>query len=206
MKYLTTSSKGKLKPYLLAKQDNKCIFCKDTFLPNPPNAEASITYEHLDGNVFHNKPENLALAHKRCNKAKSANSDYQIIAKQLLSDNHNSFDLLGESVKSPAKGREPSIEIDVNKAYLQLTKEYLNARLITANAEALNKKDACRSIAYLIYEKLNQGSPYTAQKAIEMFTSTAAPFEEIDENGETLIIKRTGKQKQTKIINPNIVT
>ena len=190
-KYLTTSQKDRAKPFLTKKQEGKCLFCKDplTFVTSP-NDPLHTTTEHLDGNVFNNKIENLALAHKRCNNDKKHNADYQIIAKAQLEENHNSFDSLSESASKAPKGREASIEIDVNKAYAQLTKEYLNARLKTENKPAINKKDACRSIAYLMFEKISQGSPYTAQRHIEMFTSSVGPYEEIEEGGETLIIRK----------------
>src|SRR3990167_2247709 len=84
-----------LKPELnyLTKQnlskDGKCLFCKDPFVSTPANNSMHTTYEHLDGNTFNNDPTNLALAHKHCNNEKKHNSDYQIIARQQLQENHN---------------------------------------------------------------------------------------------------------------------
>jgi len=189
-RYLTTSQKNRERPRLLTKQDGRCLFCKDQFVTTPANDSMQINVEHLDGNVFNNDSMNLALAHKKCNNEKKYNSDYQIIARAQLKENHNSFESLGEGETKPRLNKESSLEVDLNRAYAKLTGEYLRDRLTVQKLPAVNKKDAARSIAYIMYERVGQGSPSSAQRHIEMFTSTAGPYTEADENGETVILKR----------------
>ena len=190
-KYLTTCQKDNYKPALLKKQDNKCLFCRDPFVSVPANDSMKTTFEHLDNNVFNNRLENLALAHKRCNNEKRFNPDYQIIAKAQLQENHNSAESVDMCIKQSHEPKATSTEIDINVAFYKITKDFISERLLRQGKPSIEFNDTAYSVAYLMKEQTNHGSSATAKRYIMELCSTAAPFNKIEEGGIWCIIKRT---------------
>ena len=189
-RYLTTSQKDRERPRLLQKQEGKCLFCKDAFVPNPANNSMRYTIEHLDGNVFNNDIANLALAHKKCNNEKKHNSDYQIIARHQLQDNHNSFDSLDACVSQTHEPKETSKQIDINVAFYKITKDYVNDRLLRQLLPEIHFNDTAESVAYLMKEQTNHGSSATAKRYLNELSSSVAPFDRVERGGVWYIIKR----------------
>jgi len=189
-RYLTTSEKDRYKPGLLKKQDGRCLFCKDPFVSTPANNSMHTTYEHLDGNTFNNDPANLALAHKHCNNEKKHNSDYQIIARQQLQENHNSADSLDVHVRQTHEPKETSQQIDINVAFYHITKQFVNDRLLRQAMPEILFNDTAESVAYLMKEQTNHGSSATAKRYLHELTSSVAPFDRVERGGVWYIIKR----------------
>lgn len=189
-RYLTTVEKDRYKPGLLKKQEGKCLYCKDPFVSVPANNSMHTTVEHLDGNVFNNDPANLALAHKRCNNDKKHNSDYQIIARQQLQENHNSLDSLDARVSQTHEPKETSQQIDINVAFYHITKQFVNDRLLRQLMPEIPFNDTAESVAYLMKEQTNHGSSATAKRYLNELTSSVAPFDRIERGGVWYIVKR----------------
>lgn len=202
-RYLSTAEKRRWLQHYLDKQENLCLFCKEQFVPNPANDLMSITYEHLDKDVFNNEEWNLALAHKRCNNEKKWNSDYQIIAKDQLELNRKSLDSLSVSKQRPDEPKPTSKEIDINIATFNLAEAYLRERLKVKAMPALDFNDTMYSIFYLLKETTGHGSSETVKRTLLGFTSTAGPYDRIkDHNGNWVIAMKTKKevkQEQTTI-------
>lgn len=193
-RYLSTAEKIRWKPHYLEKQDNDCIFCKEEFTNIPANKEMSITYEHLDKDVFNNEEWNLALAHKKCNDDKKWNPDYQIIAKELLEQNKRTLDSLSVCKQRPDEPKPTSKEIDINVATFNLADAYLIERLKVQNKPALDFNDTMYSIFYLLKETTGHGSSETVKRTLLGFTSTAGPYDKVkDQNGNWVIIKKVKK-------------
>lgn len=208
-RYLTTAEKNRYRPILLKKQENKCLFCKIEFTNVPANRNMSITAEHLDSNVFNNKFENLALAHKKCNNDKKWNIDYQLIAKAQLEENLNSFEPLSVSKQTTHEPKPTSKEIDINVATFNLAEAYLIERLKVQDKPALDFNDTMYSIFYLLKETTGHGSSETVKRTLLGFTSSAGPYDKVeDANGNWIIIKKVKKQETNpeawvKEENPN---
>ena len=189
-RYLTTCQKDRYKPGLIERQNNKCLFCKDPFVSVPANNSMHTTYEHLDGNTFNNDLANLALAHKKCNNDKKHNSDYQIIARHQLQENHNSADSLYARVSQTHEPKETSKQIDINVAFYKITKDFVNDRLLRQALPELPFNDTAESVAYLMKEQTAHGSSATAKRYLNELTSSVAPFDRIERGGVWYIVKR----------------
>lgn len=195
-RYLSTAEKRRWLQHYLDKQESQCLFCKLDFVPNPANDLMSITYEHLDKDVFNNEEWNLALAHKKCNNEKKWNSDYQIIAKDQLELNRKTLDSLSVCKQRPDEPKPTSKEIDINVATFNLAEEYLRERLKIQNKPALDFNDTMYSIFYLLKETTGHGSSETVKRTLLGFTSTAGPYDKIqDQNGNWVIIKKVKKSE-----------
>lgn len=188
--YLTTSQKDRLKPYLMKKQNNRCLFCKDLFVSTPANDSMKTTFEHLDNNTTHNENWNLALAHKHCNNEKKFNTDYQIIAQMQLKENHQSADSTDMCVNPSPEPKQTTKEIDINVAFYKITKEFISDRLLRQGVPELLWNDTKHSVAYLMKEQTGHGSSSTAERYLLDLTSSVAPFNKIEHGGIWVIVKR----------------
>ena len=195
-RYLSTARKNQLRPHLLTKQKNTCLFCNKEFETLPANDNYSITFEHLNKDVFENNIWNLALVHKDCNNAKKWNIDYQIIAKEQLDLNLKSVDSMSVSTTPTREPKPTSKEIDINVATFNLTEEYLRERLDVKGMDALDLNDTIYSIFYLLKQTSGHGSSETVKRTIFGFTSTAGPYDkQEDQNGNWIITKKVKKEK-----------
>lgn len=188
-KYLTTSQKDKLRMYLLKRDGNKCFYCKDPFVSSPESKELRLNIDHLDNNAKHNDESNLVLCHAKCNQLKKAYPDYQIMAEAKIQELRSFVDPLRESEATPPK--PASKEIDLNVALKKLTWEYLNDRLIRQGKPALSYNDTAHSISFIMWERTGHGSSETVKRHLNDFCSTAGPFKAVEQDGETIILKRT---------------
>ena len=186
-RYLTTSKKDMLKPFLSRRDGPQYFYCSENF--DHSSHELKLTFDHLDDNPFNNERENLVLAHWKCNQLKKSYPEYQLMAKNKLHENQVSFDSIGESETTSPK--PASKEIDLNVAIKKLTWEYLQDRLVRQNVPALNYNDTAHSISFIFWERSGHGSSETVKRHLNDFCSTAAPFKAVEENGETVIVKKT---------------
>ena len=188
--YLTTAEKNRLTPYLLRRDGPNCFYCKKPF--DYTIKDLHRTVDHLNNQTKgteNNERENLVLCHWKCNQLKKSYPEYQLMAQNKIHENRVSFDSLDESEATPHK--PASKEIDLNVALKKLTWEYLNERLVRQGKPAINYNDAAHSISYIFWERTGHGSSETVKRHLNDFCSTAAPFNAIEENGETVIIKKT---------------
>lgn len=191
MKYLTTSQKNRLRPYLLKRDGPDCLYCKKPLSPTHhdfQSAELRTNYDHLDDNPKNNERENLVLCHAKCNQQKKVFPDYQIIAKAKAEQLRVCVDPLDERETTPPK--PASKEIDLNVALKKLTWQYLQERLVRQGKPAINYNDAAHSISYIFWEETGHGSSETVKRHLNDFCSSAAPFKTLEESGETVIVKR----------------
>lgn len=186
-RYLTTSQKDRDTPYLLRRDGPNCFYCHLPF--DTMNHELKRTFDHLDNNPKNNEKENLVLCHWKCNQLKKTYPEYQVMAQNKAHENRISFEPLGESETTSPKSA--SKEIDLNVALKKLTYEYLQERLVRQAKPALNYNDTAHSISYIFWERTGHGSSETVKRHLNDFCSSAAPFKAVDENGETVILKRT---------------
>lgn len=186
-RYLTTSQKDRLTPYLLKRDGSNCFYCKNAF--DGLSKELKRTFDHLDNKPMNNERENLVLCHWKCNQLKKSYPEYQILAQNKINENLVSFDSLNESEANTPK--PASKEIDLNVAMKKLTYEYLQERLIVQAKPALNFNDTAHSISYIFWNRTGHGSSETVKRHLNDFCSSAAPFKAVEENGETVIIKRS---------------
>ena len=189
-KYLTTSEKDRLTPFLLRRDGTNCFYCKNPF--DYTNKELKRTVDHLNdkpAGTENNRPENLVLCHWQCNQLKKTYPEYQVMAQNKLHENQVSFDSLDMCEATAPK--PASKEIDLNVAIKKLTYEYLQERLVRQAKPAINYNDAAHSIAYIFWERTGHGSSETVKRHLNDFCSSAAPFKAVYENGETVILKRT---------------
>lgn len=187
-KYLTTSKKDSILPFLIKRDGVNCFFCVKPFQVGARKGDRR-TIDHLDNEPTHNEVENLVLAHFTCNQIKKNSPEFQIMAETKLKENHSSFDSLSVSEANPPK--PASKEIDLNVMAKNLTWEYLRDRLITQGKPAINYNDAAHSISFLMWELTKHGSSETIKRYLNDFTSSAAPFKALDENGVLVIVKKT---------------
>jgi hypothetical protein len=185
-RYLTTSQKELLTPYLLKRDAPTCFYCKKPF--DGLSKELKRTFDHLDNNAKNNERENLVLCHWKCNQLKKSYPEFQLMAQNKIHENRVSFDSLDESEATAPK--PASKEIDLNVALKRLTYEYLNERLLAHDKPALNYNDTAHSISYIFWQRTGHGSSETVKRHLNDFCSSAAPFKAVEENGETVIIKR----------------
>ena len=186
--YLTTSQKDRLTPYLIKRDGANCFYCTKPFQVGL-SKQFKRTIDHLDNNPKNNDKENLVLSHFECNQLKKTYPEFQIMAESKSLDNHNSFDILSESETTPPK--PASKEIDLNVMAKKLAWEYIQERLVRQGKPALNYNDTAHSISFMMWELSGHGSSETIKRYLNDFTSSAAPFKAIDENGVTVIVKKT---------------
>ena len=186
-RYLTTSQKDRLTPYLLRRDSANCFYCNLPF--DPINKDLKRTFDHLDNNPKNNEKENLVLCHWKCNQLKKTYPEYQVMAQNKIHENHISFEPLNESETTAPK--PASKEIDLNVALKKLTYEYLQERLVRQGKPAINYNDTAHSISYIFWERTGHGSSETVKRHLNDFCSSAAPFKAVEENGEMVILKRS---------------
>ena len=189
-RYLTTSKKDRLKPFLLKKQNNKCLFCKDPFLSTPANDSMKTTFEHLDNDAYNNDSQNLALTHKHCNNDKKHNSDYQLIAQAQLKENHLSADSVDMCVNQTHEAKQTTMEIDLNVAMYKITKQFIDERLLRQNLPAIDFNDTAHCISHFMKEQTGHGSSESAKRHIKDYCCSVAPFKIEEQGGKSVILKR----------------
>jgi len=187
-KYLTTSQKSNLRPILLLRDKAVCIYCNDPLSSTPDSKELQITFDHLDNNPKNNERENLVLCHWKCNQLKKHYPEYQLIAQAKIDELRASVDSLGVCEATPPK--PASKEIDLNVALKKLTLQYLNDRLINQGKPALSYNDTAHSISYIMFTRTGHGSSETVKRHLNDFCSSAGPFKAVEQDGETIILKR----------------
>ncbi len=187
-KYLTTAQKERMTPILIKRDGANCFYCTKPFQVGL-SKQFKRTCDHLDNNSTHNEIENIVLSHFECNQLKKSYPEYRIMAESKLIDNHNAFDLVSESEPTPPK--PASKEIDLNVMAKKLTWEYIQERLVRQGKPALNYNDTAHSISFMMWELSGHGSSETIKRYLNDFTSSAAPFKAIDQDGVIVIVKKT---------------
>ena len=187
-KYLTTSQKDRLLPYILKRDGADCFYCKHPFASSPESKELKRTFDHLDNNPKNNERENLVLCHWKCNQLKKSYPEFQVMARGKIEQLRVTFDSLDECETTTPK--PASKEIDINVMAKKITWQYLQERLIRQGKPALNYNDVAHSVSYIIWEQTGHGSSETIKRYLNDFCSSAAPFKTEEENGETIILKR----------------
>lgn len=188
--YLSTSKKDRLKPFLLHRDGPTCLYCKEPLNPSHHDFQSKdlrTTFDHLDDNPRNNDESNIVLCHWKCNQLKKTYPEYKLIAQEKMKELDSLDPLYVSETTSP---KPASKEIDLNVAAKKLTWEYLNDRLVNQGKPAINYNDAAHSISFIFWQRTGHGSSESIKRYLNDFTSSAAPFKALEENGETVIVKR----------------
>ena len=187
-RYLTTSQKDRYLPFIIQRDGTNCFYCGMAFSINDKALRR--TYDHLNNDPRYNDPQNLVLCHWKCNQTKKYNQEFIIKATTKLRENKLLVDSLSVSVSSTPQQKETNKEMDVNVATNKMTKQYLHERLMRQGLPALNFNDTANSIGLLMFESTGHGSSETAKRSIRLFCSSCGPYDEVDENGTSVIRKK----------------
>ena len=159
-----------------------CIFC------NLDTPEYDRELEHLDNHIENNKPENHALAHKKCNLEKRHNPDFQIIAKERLALNQTR-NMTSAIEDKTEYGNSPEIEHNVNVG--QFVRQCLEE--VTKTDGEILSSDALNGYTYLAKEKFGHCSQVTIRRHLDALCSPPGPFMKIkNSSGKSVIVKRSG--------------
>jgi len=176
---LTTDKKLKLLPLLIERDGFRCLYCKKKFKGN------DYIYEHLNDNRADNRPENIVLAHQKCNIEKIENWDYQLYAKEKLKENEEQLFLGENSVRTDVG---VPTEITISHQCYSITNERISEIIKTHGKYEF--KEALYDCIFLCREKTGNGSEQAIRRHILTLTSSIANFEIIKKDNKKWIVKR----------------
>jgi hypothetical protein len=176
---LTTAKKLKLLPFLIERDGFLCFYCKKEFEGN------RYIYEHLNSKRTDNRPENIVLAHQKCNIEKIDNIGYIMDAQEKLNENEGQLFLGENSVKTDIG---MPIEITISHQCYSITNERVSEIIKTHGKYEF--KEALYDCIYLCREKTGNGSEQAIRRHILTLTSSVANFEIIKKDKKKWIVKR----------------
>ena len=177
---LTTAKKLKFLPLLIERDDFVCFYCKEKFEGN------DYIYEHLNNNRADNRPENIVLAHQKCNIEKIDNIGYIIEAQEKLKENEETLFLGENSVRTDVA---MPTEITISHQCYSITNERISEIIKTHGKYEF--KEALYDCIFLCREKTGNGSEQAIRRHILTLTSSVANFEIIKKDKKKWIVKRS---------------
>jgi len=175
---LTTTKKLKLLPLLIERDGFRCFYCKVDFKGN------DYIYEHLNNKRADNRPENIVLAHHKCNIEKIDNWGYRFDALEKLKENEDRL-FLGENREENAG---VTLEISISYKCFGITEERLTEIVNTHGKYEF--KDALYDCIFLCRKKTGNGSEQAIRRHILTLTASVANFEIIKKDKKKWIVKR----------------
>jgi len=172
----------------------KCFFCKENF--NESIDDLSEEWEHFDNKENHNIIENVCPAHKKCNREKKNNPDYQIIAKAQLAVNlkngtlqkmleENKRKIKEEKEKSSPKDNE---EISSNKQFYKIGMEYLAEKL--AGESDILFHESLYNIEHRCFKAVGHCGENAIRRLLKVLCCTEGKYDNWDDAGISRIRKR----------------
>ncbi|MSV26698.1 MAG: HNH endonuclease [Nitrosarchaeum sp.] len=176
---LTTAKKLKLLPLLIERDGFLCFYCKIKFKGN------DYIYEHLNNNRADNRPENIVLAHQKCNIKKIENVGYILEAQWKLKENEETLFLGENSVRTDVG---VPTEITISRECYGITNERITEIIKTHGKYEF--KEALYDCIFQCREKTGNGSEQAIRRHILTLTASVANFEIIKKDKKKWIVKR----------------
>ena len=161
-----------------------CLYCKILLTPR------TLIFEHLNGDEYDNRIENLAFSCQSCN-IKKAKGDARIerLADRKLEDNKKKY--VGEkfpNIDEKEERVESSKEIDINQKSWVITEEFIRDNIMKNGN--MSYQDALNSCVYLCKEKTGYGSNNTIRRHIDALSSPIGPFQIVGKGKNRMIVSR----------------
>ena len=179
-KALTQSLKKKDLPILINRDDGfQCFYCKSILKSN-------YVFDHLNGNRWDNRIENLVLACQSCNIKKISDMEFQLMADEKLGQNEE----MGLHYLEDWTAHENnSSEIEINKTLYNFTKQYITEQIALEGKYSFD--DAISELPFLCQERFGHGSEATIRRYLKQLTCKASEWQVIrDDKNKKIICKR----------------
>ena len=177
---LTQSLKQKYLPILI-KRDHGfiCLYGKEQL-------KDDYIFEHLSGNRFDNRIENIALSCQTHNIEKINSLEFQLIADEKLQQNEE----MGlHYLEDSTAHEENSSEIQINTSLYNFHKKYINEQITLEGRYAFN--DAIAELPFLCQDRFGHGSEMSTRRYLKQLTNKLSDLQIIkDDKNKKWICKR----------------
>lgn len=191
---LTSTRKDKLIPKIIERDGYVCFYDKMPFHQNIPGLERVI--DHANNDETDHRPENILLAHLKCNDIKKYNIEFEVMASDALQRNltfvPESLGVRGRQ-KCTEVGTDELTESDVNEIVNKLVKLELETKLPDGDCTTkISYNRTLKGIHFLLIQETGgkRGSEQSTRRALDAFCSMYAPWMDERQGKGNRIIRR----------------